>query len=75
LLDILAVLFDHVDKQDMGRQRDALRWPAWVERGWINTWPPSRREFGQAISAIPWLDDRSVRRVIVLADDRVQPAA
>jgi hypothetical protein len=37
-----------------------------VKRGWVETWPPSAREFGEAVS--------SARRVRVYADNTIKPA-
>jgi hypothetical protein len=44
------------------------------EQGWAETWAPSRREFGEAVANIPWLNDVRVQLVLVFADDRVEPA-
>jgi hypothetical protein len=43
------------------------------EQGWVEASPPSYREFGATVDAIPWLSDRSVNRIIVYRDDRVEP--
>jgi hypothetical protein len=43
------------------------------EQGWVAASPPSRREFGATVDAISWLTDRSVNRIIVYRDDRVEP--
>jgi hypothetical protein len=58
---------------DAAAERPRRELAAMDADGWAVVGAPSLRGFPEA-AAVPWLADRSVQRVRVYADDRVEPA-